>query len=172
MSIKFDNVYIKRNIFQIDKKKGLFIILLIGAIIVENSIILHVSPIENKIYYTNWILLINSSLAAGLSILLVINIISTQKILNSYSTSHIALAIGLILWFCANVQWVIYEIDEVVPDVPSRADFFWIAAYPFLGYSLYLTFKKFYKKYQNKKSICNESSLWYIIHYLHFLHYF
>jgi branched-chain amino acid transport system substrate-binding protein len=151
VSVKSDNVYIKRNIFRIDKKKGLFIILLIVAIIVENSIILHVSPIENKIYYTNWILLINSSLAAGLSILLVINIISTQKILNSYSTSHIALAIGLILWFCANVQWVIYEIDEVVPDVPSRADFFWIAAYPFLGYSLYLTFKKFYKKYQNKK---------------------
>ena len=151
MSIKSSNIYNKGNIFRIDKKKGLFIILLIVAIIVENSIILKVSPIENKIYYTNWILLINSSLAAGLSILLVINIISTQKILNSYSTSHIALAIGLILWFCANIQWVIYEIDEVVPDVPSRADFFWIAAYPFLGYSLYLTFKKFYKKYQNKK---------------------
>jgi len=151
VSIRFHSINIKRSIFRINKKKGLFLLLLIVAIIIENSIILHVSPIENKINYTNWILLINSSLAAGLSILLVINIIFTQKTLNSYSTGHIALAIGLVLWLCANVQWVIYEIDEIVPDIPSTADFFWIAAYPFLGYSLYLTFKKFYKKYQNKK---------------------
>ena len=43
-----------------------------------------------------------------------------------------------------------YESDGVVPDVPSTADLFWIAAYPFLGYTLYSTFKEFYRKYQNK----------------------
>jgi branched-chain amino acid transport system substrate-binding protein len=132
-------------------KKKLFIIVLIAAIIIENSIILYVYPIENKIIYTNSILLFNSALAATLSIILVINILSKQKRLNLNSLSYITLSIGLILWFFANSEWISYEIDEVVPDVPSFADFLWLSAYPFLGFSLFSTFKKFYGKYQNKK---------------------
>ncbi len=56
----------------------------------------------------------------------------------------------MVLWLGANIQWLIYELEEIVPDIPSNADIFWITAYPFLGYSLYLSFKGFYKKYQNK----------------------
>jgi ABC-type branched-subunit amino acid transport system substrate-binding protein len=133
-----------------DNKKILFIIGLVISIIVANSIIYLTEPIESKIVYTNWILLINSSTAAGLAVLLVVTKFLKQKILNNHTKTHVALAIGLVLWLCANIQWFIYESDGVVPDVPSNADLFWIAAYPFLGYTLYSTFKEFYKKYQNK----------------------
>jgi hypothetical protein len=128
----------------------LFIIGLVISIIVANSIIYVAEPIESKIVYTNWILLINSSTAAGLSVLLLVTKFLKQKILDHHTKTHVALAIGLVLWLCANIQWFMYESDGVVPDVPSTADLFWIAAYPFLGYTLYSTFKEFYRKYQNK----------------------
>ena len=131
-------------------KLFIFIIGLVFAIIVENSIIYLVEPIESKIIYTNWILLINSSITAGLSVLLVAIKFLKQKVLDRGTVTHLALAIGLVLWLCANIQWLIYELEELVPDVPSLADFFWLAAYPFLGYSLYSTFKEFNKRYQNK----------------------
>ena len=66
-------IKIKRILFIIyDNKKILFIIGLVISIIVANSIIYLAEPIENKIVYTNWILLINSSTAAGLAVLLVV----------------------------------------------------------------------------------------------------
>jgi ABC-type branched-subunit amino acid transport system substrate-binding protein len=139
--------------FRSSKKKQLFIIGLLISIIVENSIIYQVEPIETKIIYTHWILLINSSTAAGLSVILVLFKFSKQKIFDYHLKTHIALAAGLVLWLCANIQWLIYELEEIVPDIPSLADFFWLAAYPFLGYSLYFTFKEFYKKYQNKSVV-------------------
>jgi hypothetical protein len=153
MSIKPFYTADKSKTFRSSKKKKLFIILLILSIIVENSIIYQVEPIETKIIYTHWILLINSSTAAGLSVILVVIKFSKQKIFDYHLKTHIALAAGLVLWLCANIQWLIYELEEIVPDIPSLADFFWIAAYPFLGYSLYLTFKEFYKKYKNKSVV-------------------
>jgi branched-chain amino acid transport system substrate-binding protein len=140
----------KNKIFRSNKKKKLFLIGLVISIIVENSIIYLVEPIESKIIYTHWILLINSSTAAGLSVILIAIKLSQKKILDHHLKIHIALAAGLVLWLCANIQWLIYELEEIVPDIPSLADFFWLAAYPFLVYSLYFTFKEFYKKYQNK----------------------
>jgi ABC-type branched-subunit amino acid transport system substrate-binding protein len=133
-----------------DKKKILLIVGLVSAIIVANSIIYLVTPIESKIIYTNWILLINSSIAAGLSVILVGIEFLKQKVLNRHIKIHIALATGLLLWLCANIQWFIYESEGVVPDIPSTADILWIIAYPFLGYAVYSTFKEFYKKHQNK----------------------
>lgn len=133
-----------------NKKKISLIGGLIISIIVANSIIYLAEPIESKILYTNWILLVNSLIAAGLSVLSVVKFLK-QKILNHHTKTHIALAIGLVLWLCANIQWFAYELEGVVPEVPSIADLFWIAAYPFIGYTLFSTFKQFYQKYQNKK---------------------
>ena len=49
-----------------------------------------------------------------------------------------ALAIGLSFWLCADIIWGIYEIIlEIVPPVPSAADFLWLSAYGFLAYYLY-----------------------------------
>src|SRR5215212_6162720 len=101
------------------KKKILFVIGLVISIIVENSIIYLVEPIENKIIYTHWILLINSATAAGLSVILVVIKLSKHKTFDYHSKIHIALAAGLILWLCANIQWLIYELEEIVPEIPS-----------------------------------------------------
>ena len=69
----------RKKFLGINKKKGLFFIGLLISIILENSIIYLVEPIESKIIYTHWILLINSSIAAGLSILLVVIKLSKQN---------------------------------------------------------------------------------------------
>ena len=52
---------------------------------------------------------------------------------HDHSKSHIALAIGLSLWLCADLIWATYEIVlEIVPPVPSAADFVWLSAMPSL----------------------------------------
>jgi ABC-type branched-subunit amino acid transport system substrate-binding protein len=66
-----------------------------------------------------------------------------------YSKSHVALAIGLSLWLCADLIWALYEIVlEIVPPVPSAADFVWLSAYGFLAYYLYSTYIEFHKKFK------------------------
>lgn len=52
-----------------NKNRALIFVLLIGIIIVEDVIIYSV-PIDYKLYYTNYILIINSSAAAGFAIFL------------------------------------------------------------------------------------------------------
>jgi ABC-type branched-subunit amino acid transport system substrate-binding protein len=65
-----------------------------------------------------------------------------------HSKSHVALAIGLSLWLCADIIWAIYEIVlEIVPPVPSPADFVWLSAYGFLAYYLYGTYIEFHKRF-------------------------
>ncbi len=105
MSVTPFNTDDKNKIFGINKKKKLFIIGLVIFILVENFIIYLVEPIESKILCTNWILLINSATAGGLSILLVVPKLLKQKHLDSYLKIHITLAMGLVLWLCANIQW-------------------------------------------------------------------
>lgn len=154
-----------------DKKKILLIVGLVSAIIVANSIIYLVTPIESKIIYTNWILLINSSIAAGLSVILVGIEFLNQKVLNRHIKIHIAIATGLLLWLCANIQWFIYESDGVVLDIPSTAGILWIIAYPFLGWAVYSTFKEFYKKTSKQTCVFCKSILWHIINNLHCIYY-
>ena len=59
----------RNKFFKIIKSNIMFFIGLVTTIIVANSIIYFAQPIENKINYTNWILLINSSIAAVLSVI-------------------------------------------------------------------------------------------------------
>src|SRR4051794_6035141 len=67
---------------------------------------------------------------------------------HDHSKSHVALAIGLSLWLCADLIWATYEIVlEIVPPVPSPADFVWLSAYGFLAYYLYSTYIEFHKRF-------------------------
>lgn len=55
----------------------------------------------------------------------------------------------MFLWLCADIVWAIYEIVlEIVPPVPSPADFLWLAAYGFLAYYLYATYSEFHKRFK------------------------
>jgi hypothetical protein len=73
---------------------------------------------------------------------------------HDHSKSHVALAIGLSLWLCADLIWATYEIVlEVVPPVPSAADFVWLSAYGFLAYYLYSTYIQFHNRFNFNKKI-------------------
>ncbi|HYV52932.1 MAG TPA: penicillin-binding protein activator, partial [Candidatus Eisenbacteria bacterium] len=55
---------------------------------------------------------------------------------------------GLVLWLSADIVWAIYQLVlDIVPPMPSAADYLWLCAYGFLGYYLFSTYKEFQKKF-------------------------
>ena len=55
---------------------------------------------------------------------------------------------GLVLWLSADIVWAIYQLVlDIVPPMPSAADYLWLCAYGFLGYYLLATYKEFQKKF-------------------------
>jgi len=56
--------------------------------------------------------------------------------------------VGLVLWLSADIVWAIYQLVlDIVPPMPSAADYLWLCAYGFLGYYLFSTYKEFQKKF-------------------------
>jgi branched-chain amino acid transport system substrate-binding protein len=54
----------------------------------------------------------------------------------------------LVLWLSADIIWAIYQLVlDIVPPIPSAADYLWLGAYGFLGYYLFMTYKEFQKKF-------------------------
>jgi branched-chain amino acid transport system substrate-binding protein len=123
---------------------------LISAIVISDSFI-YFAQIQTKAFYSSWIISINASTAAALAIFVVYRHMQQRrhnKQDHDHSKSHLALAIGLSLWLCADLIWAIYEIVlEIVPPVPSAADFLWLSAYAFLAYYLYATYIEFHKRF-------------------------
>ena len=127
-------------------RRRLFIGILV-AIIISDSIIFF-AEIKSKTIYSNWIISINASIAAFLAVFL---LYIRKNIPGEYKNARIALAIGLSLWLCADLIWATYEIVlEVVPPVPSAADFLWLSAYGFLAYYLFRTYIQFHKQFRFK----------------------
>ncbi|MGN6708185.1 MAG: ABC transporter substrate-binding protein [Candidatus Nitrosocosmicus sp.] len=123
-----------------------FFLVVIISISVSNLIIIFAEP-NNKIIYSSWILIINSFIAAVLSIFILLK----DKGNKDRDRTIIHLAIGLVFWFIANVIWGYYEIAlDVVSPVPSLADFFLLAAYAFLIYRLIVTYIKIDRKVNKK----------------------
>jgi ABC-type branched-subunit amino acid transport system substrate-binding protein len=117
---------------------------LLTAILISDSIIFF-AEIKTKSFYSSWIITINASIAA---ILAVFVLYRRKNLRGVYRRTRIALAIGLCLWLCADIVWATYEIVlELVPPVPSAADFLWLAAYGFLAYYLFETYVQFHKKF-------------------------
>ena len=133
-------------------RRNLFLGLVI-AIIISDSIIFF-AEIKSKELYSNWIISINATIAATLAILVIYRIKTQQHHHEHNTKAHIALAIGLSLWLCADIIWAIYQIIlEIVPPVPSIADFLWLTAYCFLAYYLYATYGEFHKKFRFNKRV-------------------
>ena len=110
---------------------------MIIVIIAANFII--VSAESNlKIIYSSWILIINSLIAAGLSVMLLLK----DRVSIKRDKTLIHLTVGLVFWFLANIIWGYYEIVlDVVSPVPSLADLFLLSAYGFLIYRLIITYR-------------------------------
>jgi branched-chain amino acid transport system substrate-binding protein len=99
---------------------------------------------NSKEFYSNWIIIINASIASSLAIFLVYKL----KFHGLHGKTHAALAVGLLLWLSADIIWAIYQLVlEIVPPMPSAADYLWLFGYSFLGYYLFMTYKEFQKKF-------------------------
>jgi branched-chain amino acid transport system substrate-binding protein len=135
---------------EIRLTRKIFFTGLVLAIIVSDSFI-YFAEIKTKAFYSSWIISINASTAAILAIFVVYRHTRQRShhLEDSHSKSHLALAVGLSLWLCADIIWAIYEIIlEIVPPVPSLADFLWLSAYGFLAYYLYTTYIEFHKRFK------------------------
>ena len=62
---------------------------------------------------------------------------------------------GLVLWLSADIVWAIYQLVlDIVPPMPSAADYLWLCGYGFLSYYLFMTYKEFQKKFNfGKKAL-------------------
>jgi len=123
---------------------GLFI-----AIIASVSIIFFAET-KSKDFYSNWIIIINASVASSLAIVLVYKL----KFHGLHGKTHAALAVGLVLWLSADIVWAIYQLVlDIVPPMPSAADYLWLCGYGFLSYYLFMTYKEFHKKFNFGKKV-------------------
>jgi branched-chain amino acid transport system substrate-binding protein len=52
------------------------------------------------------------------------------------------------MWLFADIIWAFYQLVlDIVPPIPSAADYLWLGAYGFLGYYLFMTYKEFQSKF-------------------------
>ena len=126
-------------------------LLLIVAIISVDSIIIFAEE-ESKVFYSNWMIISGASVAVSLAVYVVYR----QKLKGPHGKTHVAIAIGLSLWLCANLVWAIYEIVlDIVPPVPSLADAFWLSAYGFFAYHLLSVYKEYREKFNRSVLIAS-----------------
>ena len=101
------------------------IILVIGL---GDSLIIFADQ-EDKLLYSNWVLIINSSIAAGIAIYVTLS----EKNNHNHLKANIFLVLGLGLWFLANTIWAYYEVVlHLMAPVPSLADVLLLMAYSIL----------------------------------------
>jgi ABC-type branched-subunit amino acid transport system substrate-binding protein len=116
-----------------------FFLGVIITIIIGNSIIFFAES-DSKIIFSNWILIINSLTAAGLSAMILLKDKDSDE---GEDKTNILLTLGLIFWFIANIIWAYYEVVlDIVSPVPSLADLFLLSAYGFLIYRLISIYRK------------------------------
>jgi hypothetical protein len=82
-----------------------FFLSVLVTIAIGNSIIIFADS-DSKVIYSNWILIINSLIAAGLSLYILIK----DKKHAGHDKENILLTIGLIFWLIANIIWAYYEL--------------------------------------------------------------
>ena len=129
-----------------------FFLGVIITIVIGNSFIIFADS-DSKLIYSNWILIINSLIAAGLSAM----ILFKDKDSKEEDKTNIFLTLGLVFWFIANIIWAYYEVVlDIVSPVPSLADLFLLSAYGFLIYRLI-------NVYRNLSQITNRKILLLII---------
>jgi branched-chain amino acid transport system substrate-binding protein len=90
-------------------------------------------------------------IAACSAVLLAIAIPLRQNINTPHGKTYLSLAIGLVLWLCADLIWATYELYfHVAAPIPSLSDFLWLSGYPFFAYNLFQTYKEFQKRINKK----------------------
>ena len=117
-----------------------FFLGVIITIVIGNSFIIFAES-DSKVIYSNWILIINSLIAVGLSAMILVK--DKDRDEGEVDKANILLAVGLVFWFIANIIWAYYELVlDIVSPVPSLADLFLLSAYGFLIYRLTIVYRK------------------------------
>jgi branched-chain amino acid transport system substrate-binding protein len=114
--------------------------------VIGNSFIIFADS-DSKVIYSNWVLIINSLIAVGLSAIILIKDKDREEgkvgKVGKVDKANILLAVGLIFWFIANIIWAYYELVlDIVSPVPSLADIFLLSAYGFLICRLTIVYRK------------------------------
>lgn len=89
---------------------------------------------------------VSINIAAAASLALSIAIVFRQKLGGLHGKTYAAFAVGLTLWFAAELLQTYYEVgvDDEVP-FPSLADALWLIGYGPFGYHLFATYRFFNK---------------------------
>jgi ABC-type branched-subunit amino acid transport system substrate-binding protein len=114
--------------------------------VIGNSFIIFADS-DSKVIYSNWVLIINSLIAVGLSAIILVKDKDREEgkvgKVGKVDKANILLAVGLIFWFIANIIWAYYELVlDIVSPVPSLADIFLLSAYGFLICRLTIVYRK------------------------------
>jgi hypothetical protein len=110
------------------------ILTLVGFIILVNAFIF-LSSISTRVIYTN--LTINVTAATALCAAVVV-LFRQIRVHSQYSKTFGFLAVGVGLWFTAEIIWTYYQLGlGIETPFPSLADVFWLAGYAPLIYHLY-----------------------------------
>ena len=140
------------------------ILLLISCIVIVNCFIV-LSTGENRVFFSNWTINVASAIALGYALITVYR----QKLDGLYGKTFASLAIGLGLWFMAEIIWTYFELGlNIDTPFPSIADAFWLMGYFFLAYHLYKIYN--FVKVQSGKpvlimvSICTAIIIGYIVY--------
>jgi hypothetical protein len=129
--------------FKKAQRRTAFVV--VAAIIAVNSIIL-ISPTANEQNNAGSIL---RPLTAAVAVAFSLNVVYRQKLDGLLGRAYGGLAIGLLLWFSAELIWGYYNIiARIEVPFPSLADAFWLAGYGPLGYHLFST-SKLYRAFHN-----------------------
>lgn len=121
-----------------------------AIIILIASIAAAFSLITIALYEDKYSLLVFTDLsinaAAAGSLALALGIVYRQKLGGLHGKTYAAFALGLGMWFAAELMQTYYEIgpEDEVP-FPSIADALWLAGYGSFGYHLFATYRFFNK---------------------------
>jgi branched-chain amino acid transport system substrate-binding protein len=125
-------------------------VLLLGLVVcvaVGNSVIFFADSTESRATLSE---LVTITAACG-AVLLAAAIALRQNIHAPHGITYLSLAIGLVLWLCADIIWASYELYyHVAAPIPSVSDILWLSGYLFFAYNLFLTYKEFQVRINKK----------------------
>jgi ABC-type branched-subunit amino acid transport system substrate-binding protein len=125
-------------------------VLLLGLVVcvaVGNSVIFFADSTESRATLSE---IVTITAACG-AVLLAAAIAFRQNIRAPHGKTYLSLAIGLVLWLCADIIWAAYELYyHVAAPIPSVSDILWLSGYLFFAYNLFLTYKEFQARINKK----------------------
>jgi len=132
------------------------ILTLVGFIILVNAFIF-LSSVSTRVIYTNLTINVTAAIALCAAIIVFIRQIRAHS---QYSKTFGFLAVGVGLWFTAEITWTYYQLGlGIETPFPSLADFFWLAGYVPLTYHLYRIYNTVTKKVAGRDTMVVMSAI-------------